>query len=243
MNEGNYDLAELLFLKSLDMMPVNPATKLYLSRIYLLKGKITEAEEQLSSILGLFPNNINVIKELLKLYELHPELDIDNLKRVKLLEKQIELEPNNIDTMLKLAEAYISLNKDKKAEEILLNCIPLQPANIKVRILLAELYATQGKEELVEDMCSTIIGLDPNNTEVKKILEQTTRRLSQYNTAMELMRQRKYNDAEKHLTNMRRENRKNEFIYCLLRRTICKTGNKETNSNRHISSHSCIKSR
>ncbi|MBV9079998.1 MAG: tetratricopeptide repeat protein, partial [Elusimicrobia bacterium] len=81
---------------------------------------------------------------------------------VKVLEKLVQVQPNNTDFLNYLAIAYEQNDQSAKAEQALQKALKLDPSNHETHFQLATLYDRAHKYQLAEKELKTAIQLDPN---------------------------------------------------------------------------------
>lgn len=132
---------------------------LELARIYVIQGKLVEAENIVLDYIFRFPENIKYMNELAKIYHLGGKF----AEAIEVLQKCLELHPHDIFSYLELAKVYQQSRKYVEAENILLRVIEINPENLKARSELAKVYKAQHKFGEAEQILLEILTIDPDH--------------------------------------------------------------------------------
>jgi len=87
-------------------------------------------------------------------------------------QKAVELKPNNIEALEKLAKTYLLLGNNRDAEKVLDKILELQPDNIPALIGLAKIYSWNNRYEESIKLYKKALELDPKNIEAQNGLAE-----------------------------------------------------------------------
>lgn len=121
--------------------PETPRSHSGLGTVYILDGKIEEAEKEFTKALELNPNEKR-LHLLLGLFY----LDQNQYDKAQMeLEKEVELDPKQFVAYHNLGRIYAQKKNLKKAEELFLETVAINPDYVLVRQDLVVLYFSQNK--------------------------------------------------------------------------------------------------
>ena len=120
LKSGQDNSAEKYYKKSIELDPQNSNARYGLAQVYIGKGKVLEAERELS------------------IFERQKEFE----GRKKTLLRAVEREPRNPEPAFLLAEFYLEFNRRYEALEILERIVSLSPDFSKATVLLQQLLET-----------------------------------------------------------------------------------------------------
>jgi len=115
-----------------------------------------------------------------------PEVDINALLEEALLEytaknldvainlfnKVLDVDPQNVEALTKISNAYYSSKNMDKAIEYMEKSVQAQPENPKIRNNLAIFYYKNGQKDEAVKEWEEVVRLDPNNQKAKNNLEK-----------------------------------------------------------------------
>ncbi len=194
---GNYDKAEALYKRVLEIDPNHDASMYELARIYMSQVRNEDAVLLLENAINIAPENIWYQLQLADIYKLTRQYD----KVVKVFEKLTSLYPEKVDYYFDLALSYIiiedykeailvydkiesligiteeisiqkqklyqSINKPAKAIEEIQKLVNANPDNSRYLQILAESYMAQGNDKEALKIYEKIALVDPENPYIR----------------------------------------------------------------------------
>jgi tetratricopeptide (TPR) repeat protein len=190
---GNYEKAEKLYLKSLEINPGDDASMYELARIYRAQNRLDEAISYAEKAAGTDADNIYYQILLSNLYKQNSQFE----KAIEVQKRIIEKNPDNFEYYNELAITYlfagqydeaikiydeleekigvteeIAVQKQKiyllqdepeKAVRELVKLTEAFPSNDKYYSMLAELYLAMGKDKQALNAYMKVLEIDPDN--------------------------------------------------------------------------------
>lgn len=138
MIQGQYDRAEELVAKALDVQPNNPQVLLSQGKVNIAKGEYAKAISNLRDLVSKDANSVDALMLLAEAFNKdgRQELALDNYRRV------LQLEPDNAIAAYNAGALLAQAQKYEVAISLLESLHQRLPYNAKATNLLAELYAS-----------------------------------------------------------------------------------------------------
>ncbi|HEV2799023.1 MAG TPA: tetratricopeptide repeat protein [Pyrinomonadaceae bacterium] len=156
----------------LERVPGDLHSRTELAKLYLQRGRFTEAEAALLKILDIKPGDLNSRTELAKVYQRQNRLAEAEAVLLKLL----EIDKDNIRAHTELAKIYQRQNKLIEAEAALLFVLNIKPNDLNSRTELAKIYQRQNKLDKAEAVLLKLLEIDADDlqarTELAKIYQR-----------------------------------------------------------------------
>ena len=153
----------------LSLHPDDMASRIELARLYLLDNLIAEALEELDSVLGREPDNVEaMILSALALQRL-PKPNL--IKAVTYLEKVTDMEPDNHDVRLNLGHLYIKVNKHEEAVSLFENFLKSShdpSLRVSAYLGLSAAYDKLGKKEKSAEAYDAACRISPDVEKVRR---------------------------------------------------------------------------
>jgi tetratricopeptide (TPR) repeat protein len=155
MNDLQQAFGELA--KTVDLDPSIQEAQLKLSEFYLLARQPKKARKHADIVLASAPQDPK--GHLLRGRSLIIEKEFD--QGVEEFQQAIQLDPENVNTYIDLAKAYIGMKKPEEAFEALKQGLAKQPNSIDLVLALGDIYLVTGKADEAEVQYQKALELDP----------------------------------------------------------------------------------
>lgn len=162
-----YDAAIEQFEAAYAQDESNEEAALFIGAIYAEKGDFPKAENHFYRILKV-PGFKSKAKAYAYLAKINYEKENSQLDQtVRLFEQSIQLDPNNQETVLSLAQIYMEEGFPKKAEKVLLHFQDEQGPDGETSRLLARLYLQAKNFSKASEQLQILSRFDPTNLSLK----------------------------------------------------------------------------
>jgi len=141
----NYQLAEKVLCKSLEIDPGHLPSYNELGRLYVEQRKYEEAEDVFRKALEIDVGNLPIYNELGRLYVRQGKYEKAEDAFRKALEK------GNLPSYNELGRLYVEQRKYEEAEDVFRKALEIDVGNLPIYNELGRLYVRQGKYEKAED--------------------------------------------------------------------------------------------
>lgn len=141
-NVEQWEIAEEGFAKCLDIGYNAGSAAYYYSQACQKRGDVAKAEEGLKKYQAKYPDNKDILIELINLY-----IDTDrNEEAEKALGAAIELDPNNTALIYTSGNIYETMGRVDDAEKAYLKTIEIDQDNVNAKFSLGGLYFNKGAD-------------------------------------------------------------------------------------------------
>jgi len=181
------------YVKTVELKPDHIEAKVKLGRLYLLSGKLPEAEEIMNEVLAKRPGHpggrflkagvlvrtgdvAGAIQEASEVVAADPaQTDAttllaglyarqgDDLRAEQVLEKGVQATPKNISLRMDLAAVAAKRNELEKAEKAYLEVVALEPQTLRHRAVLANFYTVSNQLDKAEKALRDAVQADPDD--------------------------------------------------------------------------------
>ena len=165
-----------------------------LSELYIMAGRMREAEQQAQDTLKKDPNNITARRILARIYyrqiaDNRQRPDEEMVKRaIEQYKKLSELQPKDVDVWVDLGRLNKILQKSPEAEAAYNKALEIEPDNEDALIGLAVVYQDLGDRAKVSEILRRIVASDPSPNTLTA-LARSYEQQDEYGLAAETYRQ------------------------------------------------------
>ncbi|MBN1351241.1 tetratricopeptide repeat protein [candidate division KSB1 bacterium] len=195
-----WNQAEAQLRNIIDKNPYNPYAYFYLTQLHSSRYQdlgFRNEEELLQHALNLFPGFVEAAISLSDYYYNYLQ---DHEKALGVLERMLQINPNQVDLLMNIGKLYISANKVLPALDIFRKIIELQPANSNAYYNLGILYYNTEEYEAALKLFERAIKIDnhlDSHLYIAYIFEKfyqatedSSKRTDYYNQAIKYLRLR-----------------------------------------------------
>ncbi len=170
LEEGKFEEAEIVLLRSLKGNPADSEMRLILAEAYQENNDHQEAVFHLKKVLELEEENIDAKLKLGNYYMQAGPVAGDHLfeEALKLAEQILEKDPGNMDGQILLANANAGLKKLDEAVVILEEVLKAHPDNVAALLNQGAFYMRLGKAEEALGFYETAVAEHPENEMVQR---------------------------------------------------------------------------
>jgi len=147
-NVGEYDKAEEMLKKAIEINPENGWNYIELMQLYLSGGEYDKTEEMGKKAIEINPESENAYIILGLLYRGSKEYD----KAEEMFKKVLEINPRNYHASVGLGLGYKFQGEYDKAEEMFKKALEINPGNKNTYTLLGTLYRGNNEYDKAEEM-------------------------------------------------------------------------------------------
>jgi tetratricopeptide (TPR) repeat protein len=185
LNLEEYTVAQAAVKNAIDIWPDEPNWHFLAAQIYKSLSLPNDAITHLLEATRLAPNNISYQVELGKAYFVNADDDLHSLKQaLKSFECAAQLEPQNIQSLILLANTQCLLNDLENAELNARNALLLAPNRADIYQLLSEIAFRNNDYQAAYDYVNNAIQLSPKDLQLTIILVRSLSGLGRYNEAL-----------------------------------------------------------
>lgn len=141
-NAEKWEVAEEAFAKCVDIQYNVGSSAFYFSQSLQKQDKTDEAEAALKDMMAKYPENKDIMIELINLY-----IDTDRKPEAeKVLTAAIDLDPNNTALIYTSGTIYENMGRFEDAEAAYTKTLEIEPANVDAQFALGGLYFNKGAD-------------------------------------------------------------------------------------------------
>ncbi|MCC5832199.1 MAG: tetratricopeptide repeat protein [Chlamydiales bacterium] len=182
----DYQEAEPLLSRSLELNPEDADVKLSLAYLYLWTDRVDKARTLFQEILEAFPEYEEAQTGLKRAQEGEVKAWAEVWKKTVfeqeatlLLELLIKIEPKNAHYLFKLGRKFAQEGKYKRGEELLKRSLELNPKDADVKLALAYLYLWDERPKEAEELFTEILREFPDYKEAEEGLKRARESLAE----------------------------------------------------------------
>jgi len=183
-NVGEYDKAEEMLKKAIEINPENEGNYIELAQLYRNAGEYDKTEEMLKKAIEINPENGWNYIELMQLYLSGGEYD----KTEEMGKKAIEINPESENAYIILGLLYRGSKEYDKAEEMFKKVLEINPRNYHASVGLGLGYKFQGEYDKAEEMFKKALEINPGNKNTYTLLGTLYRGNNEYDKAEEMFK-------------------------------------------------------
>lgn len=142
INDEEYELAIEALNKAYLLNPTDIDTLLYLFNAHYLKN-----DHELAKYYLNLARDLNLGDEDIEDYYIDNIIDIDPEQAITLIKSNLEKDPDNIDNLNYLAEAYLKLNKIDESIFYYEKILEIDPYDAETWVMLSDIYISKGDFE------------------------------------------------------------------------------------------------
>ena len=135
---GNYQNAENLYRRTIELRPNDASFHYRFGNLLLLRGKLNEAEEHYRRTLELRPEQVETLINLASVLVYRSQLP----EAINLYRKALEIEPGQVDALVKLAPVLL-LNDEKEAAQLFEKVLESDPDEVDALHGLGQILLSQ----------------------------------------------------------------------------------------------------
>ncbi|MGB8473390.1 MAG: tetratricopeptide repeat protein [Candidatus Acidiferrum sp.] len=190
--DGNYNLGLVLLARNLPVEaishfqrvhPLDNATRFNLIRAYFRAGKTAEGLKMATELSGHNETDVQLHFTLGVLLASQKQYRAAQLE----LEKADALQPETVDILYNLGQAYLRTDESSKAELVLDRALKLKPDSPETLYLLAQVYRQQNRSVDAMDALVRAHKLAPQNTDIIFLLARVTMTQNYFEDAIPLL--------------------------------------------------------
>lgn len=142
LEDNDLEVAEIAFLKVIELAPDESTGYANLGLVYLRMGKGAEAEQQLLKAIEIDDDQPDIRLTLAKTYEMNQQQD----KAMGQLHYNLEIDPDHVKTLYELTRQYLAQNEPQR-EDYLQRLTSLLPGNIVIKLELIDFFLKNDKAD------------------------------------------------------------------------------------------------
>lgn len=163
--EGNFEVAEKLFMRSLSYNSQNAVAQRYLAEIYNYRRDWLKSLDYAKEASSLEPTNARLY-ELMGLAYFHLKLFG---KSAKSLSMAISLTPENAELYVELARVYKESGQLQSAEDMFLKAVEVSKGAENPILELGAFYLETNRLDLAEEMVEKVVAKNPNSADAYRL--------------------------------------------------------------------------
>ncbi len=162
---GESALAINEYQESVKLNGLEPAPRLKLGAYYLRLNDIKAAQEELTAVIRLAPQDTQAHYLLALLYSSEHKYDLAASEYEIILKMAAKDDPHNLDAHLYLGQLYYAQAKYPQAIEAFVKILQFDPVNTSALFLLGSLYADTHEPMKAMGLFHQLLQLEPENSE------------------------------------------------------------------------------
>lgn len=201
---GRLDEAITYYNQSIKLAPNSPNAYINLAHVYRQKSNYDKARQTLVDAGSLFPENVDIKKQLASMEEENKSLLYSNAAKLYQEKKYNDaismynkILPATAESYLGLGACYQSLNNNKTAIDYYKKALALDSTNADTAYYIGLAYSNLDDLANAKIYANKALAIDPNNKNAKDLLSYTIEQenIAMIDNAMTFYEKKQYNEA------------------------------------------------
>lgn len=169
LQRNDIDRAADCFEMAMKVSPRHISRGVYFGKVLLQKGMLNRAEKVFDSVLALSGYSQPFVEDIVTHSMAHKAYRY----AIKLMQALVELNPDRVDLLCLLAEAYAQVEEWLSALKYYSAAIEKDPDNPDLKLHAAKIYLRIGHALRADQLLSDVLKNDPENKTATELLRQT----------------------------------------------------------------------